>query len=316
MLTALASEPQYLATLAPIWVALPPSVRGEFLLPDHLWPTALAYGIEPAAWHTPKGTCLVASYRDLGLTQGHPAILAEHGAGQTYQGCKLGYRHPNYAGGTGRDDVILFLCPGEANAEANRDAYPDTPAVVIGNPRYDRLRAIPVTNHEPTAAVAFHWSAGVCPESGTAWYHWRDHLDLLTDAYPRVLGTGHPRAYPELIQWYEAAGIIPIESFDVIVAEADVLVADNTGVMYDWAALDRPVVALNAPEWRRTVNHGLRFWDAIPGLDVDDPVDLPGALDKADSRHARRLRARAVRAAYGHLEGSALVAADAIMEVL
>lgn len=314
VLTALASEPQYFQALAPIWCALPAEVRGEFLLPDHLWSTALAYGIEPAAWHTPVGIGLVASYRDLSFLRGAPAILAEHGAGQSYNGDPESAGDPHYAGGRDRDNVILFLCPGEHCAHLNRLAYPDTPAVVIGNPRLDHYRAIPRTDHEPTLAYAFHWNAGVCPEAGTAWYHWRDHLDL-PDGY-RLLGTGHPRGFSELAHHYEALGIIPVESFDVIVAEADLLVCDNSGVMYDWAALDRPVVALNSPAWRRDVHHGLRFWDAIPGIDVDDPADLPDAIRRADCRHARRLRAKAVRAAYGHLDGSARRAADAILEVL
>jgi hypothetical protein len=313
---ALASESQYLEMCAPIWCALDPSLRGEFLTADHLFPRARTLGVEPTAWHEPFARVgLVASERDLRFLRGKPAILAEHGAGQSYSGRSESARHPGYAGGDNRENVILFLNPGEQCAERNRARYPDTPSVEIGNPRLDALREIPSTNHPDTIAFAFHWAAGICAESGTAWYHWRDHLDMLGEHY-RLLGTGHPRGFQEMADWYEKHGIIPVEDFEIVVAEADLLVADNTGVMYEWAALDRPVVALNSPTWDRRVNHGLRFWNHIPGPQADIPADLLIAVDKADDRHSRKLRSEAARAAYTYPDNAAKRAAEAIHQVL
>lgn len=313
---ALASEVQYLNTIAPIWAALDPSLRGELMTADHLFPRARALGVEPSAWHESHAHVgLVASERDLRFLHGKPAILAEHGAGQSYGGRPESATHAGYAGGEGRENVILFLCPGAHSAARNMVAYPSTPVVEIGNPRLEGLRDIPSTHHVDTIAYAFHWAAGICPESGTAWYDWRDHLDLITDRY-RVLGTGHPRGFQEMADWYEKHGIIPVEGFEIVVAEADLLIADNTGVMYDWAALDRPVVALNARNWDRRVRHGLRFWDAIPGPDITEPVDLLIAIDKADDRGSRKLREQGARAAYTHLDGAAQRGADAITEAL
>lgn len=315
-LDALAAELHYLATLAPIWRALPPEVRGEFMVPDHLFPAALAQGVEPHAWHEPHAHVgLVASGRDLGFLRGKPAILAEHGAGQSYGGDPQSARHPGYAGGDGRENVILFLCPGESCASRNSARWPDADVVGIGNPRLDDLRQIPSTNHPATIAFAFHWSAGVCPESGSAWYQFRDHLDLLGEHH-RLIGTGHPRGFQEMADWYEKHGIIPVEDFELIVAEADLLVADNTSVMYDWAALDRPVVALNAPEWRKHIHHGLRFWDSVPGPQVDEPADLFHAVEHADDKTSRKLRAHAARAAYTYPDHAAERAAEAILTTL
>lgn len=307
-ITAAASEPQYLSAIAPVWRVLDPALRGEFMVPDHLFPDALARGVAPSAWRQPSGIGLVASERDLRLVA-IPSILMEHGAGQSYSN-----DHASYAGGA-RENVIMFLVPGLGPAKRNRASHPSVPVVEIGNPRLDDLRAIPSTG-EDAIAVAFHWAADAgCAESGTAWYAWRDHLDLLAER-GRVLGHGHPRAFQELSGWYRAHGIEAVESYEEIVARARVLVADNTSIMYDWAALDRPVVALNSPTWNRRSRHGLRFWDAIPGPQVDAPADLLAAFDKADDRASRRARAKAARAAYTHLSGGAKVAAEAIERLI
>jgi hypothetical protein len=84
--------------------------------------------------------------------------------------------------------------------------------------------------------------------------------------------TGHPRdggAYHRArharIEWIEVGAMYQ---------RADLLIADNTSLMYEMAHLGRSVIALNAPWFRRDVEHGLRFWSHVPGIQMESPADL------------------------------------------
>jgi hypothetical protein len=61
---------------------------------------------------------------------------------------------------------------------------------------------------------------------------------------------------------------------------ANLLICDNSSLMYEMSYLGRNVVALNAPWYRRDVEHGLRFWQ-WRGIQVDTPEELL-ALDFTD----------------------------------
>jgi hypothetical protein len=316
-----ASESQYLDHVAPVWHALPAPARGEFIVPDALVGRAHARGIEAVSTkggHEDFG--LVASYRDLLLLAPRRSgvILMEHGSGQAYPG--RGERHPAYAGGTGRERVSLFLCPNDYSAQLNADAYPDAAVANVGSPWLDWLiGSLDVHEHPKTVALTFHPNLDVCPETRSAWPWWHDTLlSMVLDTGWRVVGTGHPRSlYPELANWYDFNGggeVIVVPEFTQVCEEADVLIGDNSTALYAWQALDRPVVTLNCPWYDKTVRHGLRFWDAVPGAPCDDPVDLYEALKRADDPRARK---RAVSAAWGTVDGrSAVRAAGAITDLL
>jgi glycosyltransferase involved in cell wall biosynthesis len=218
----------------------------------------------------------------------------EHGAGQAY----VGVRNRSYAGGPGRGKVSLFLCPSERVAALNRATNPNTPAVVVGSPRVDVLRRIERQPGPTTVAIAFHWRCRVCPEAGTALDHYKASLAALRERLGvdgiELIGHGHPRAAAELGPLYAKAGVEWVPSFEDVVRRASCFVADNSSTIFEAAACDIPVVLLNCPQYRRDVNHGLRFWDeADVGVQCDGPGDLferiSWALTDSLVQHARRL---------------------------
>lgn len=316
---ALAGEPQFLAHLAPTWRALPDRVRGRFLVPPELVENAAALGInaEPAQFTVgtyapadppPRGPkALVASYGDMkkGRRLGYGDFARfEHGIGQSY-----GTTHPSYAGGLDAGDVSLFLMPNEYSASRWRSVYPDAQVVVVGSPRLD---ALPVREPGPgpVIAISFHWRCSVAPETQPA-TTFLSQLPALVEKYT-VLGHGHPRIVEDLRRYYRRCGAEVVTDFDDVCRRADLYVCDNSSSMYEFAATGRPVLTLNAPEYRRRVHHGLRFWEAVPGLSVDQPKELLPAVEAAlaDPPEARGAREAALALVYAHRSGAARRAAQ------
>lgn len=267
-----------------------------------------------------RGPVLVASYRDevtVRQHSGRPIVLIEHGAGQHYGGT-----HAAHAGGPDRDDVVLFLCPNETVAERNRAVYPNARIAVVGCPRLDPWhlgRRLFVNHALPIVALAFHWDCLIVPEARTAFDHYAPALaGLATSFQGRLLGHGHPRIMGKLAPLYAKAGIEVVWTFDEVLDVADLLLFDVTSAGYEFASTDRPVVALNAPRYRREVHHGLRFWDTIPGLTIDGPGELPDAIEAAlaDPPELRELRDEANRRVYAARDGKAASrAAEAVLEL-
>lgn len=256
---------------------------------------------------------LVASYGDLltATQRGHERIvLMQHGAGQSYSD-----RHPHYPGGDDNEAVSLFLTPGPHPAMRWRERYPDTPVVEVGSPRLDTLphrEAGP-----PTVAVTFHWDAYHHPEARSAFSWYRSALPKLRDAF-RLIGHGHPRA-KHLPRDYERLDIEWVPTFEEVCRRADVLLADNTSALFEFAATGRPVVVLNAPWYRHSVHHGIRFWDAADvGSQVGHPDDVMAAVRFAMSypEVESRRRELALAKVYSYRTDAAQRAADAIREYM
>lgn len=281
---------------------------------DHLEPIAAAMGTEVI--DTPgTGPVVVASSIDLWRCRGRRVIFVEHGAGQTYSN-----NHPAYSGGRDRGDVVLFICPSVKVSWRNFTAYPKVQSVAVGCPKMDRWHIDPKPGGD-AIGIAFHWfTGGVAPEARSAFGHYQEALGALQAAFPgRVLGTGHPRIVGRLRRSYEAAGI-PLVPTEEVFERCGVLVTDNSSVGWEFASLDRPVVWLNAPWYRRGVEHGLRFWQyADTGLQVDEPRELVEGVTLAldDPEPFRSRRREVIPGVYAFTDGtSAQRAADAIREAM
>jgi len=295
MLDLLASHPQYLAHLEPVWAALSPALRG-----------AVGVGRAPAA--------LVSSASDLALAHRHGyrrVAYLEHGAGQTY-----GPGVPGYPGGRGRGTVTLFLSPNDHAAAADQAAYPQAKVVVVGDPALDLL---PARQPGPLAvAVSFHWDCQLLPETRSAMPYYRAALAGLARELP-LIGHAHPKAARVLQPLWARLGIEYVASWAEVCRRADLYVCDNSSTLYEFASTGRPVVVLNAPWYRRKVEHGLRFWQAADvGVQVSHPAQLEPAVRLAltDPPEQRALRQAALRLAYTHRHGAAARAARALEEWL
>lgn len=304
-----ASMPHYRSHLQPIWDALPDDARGE-----------IRVGID--AGHTPSRNhvCMVASWRDMsplrGLTQ---FIYVEHGAGQNYAGDPKSAHWADYAGpGRVRHmDVLAYICPSQRVAKLWQHSH----AFAVGCPRLDDYIVHPLKELKAKVCLTFHWPCKVAPEADSAFKHYAAALPAIVAGFNEqgwaVRSHVHPKWEGEIDSVLEAAGAPLITNTEAL--SCQVMIADNTSSMYEAAALGRHVIALNAPWYRRDVNHGLRFWEAIPGLQIDEPIELERLeLDEVvNSKWSAYLRDEAVAYAYAHADGkSAQRAADAIMAVL
>jgi len=254
-------------------------------------------------------------------------VYVEHGAGQSYPGDLRAALLGSYSGGLGLDHVDLFLCPSEAVADRWRAVY-KAPAVAVGCPALDHLHFVKDLRWDPpveralTVGWTWHWDCTLCPETRSAWAHYTRDLPAivaeLAEQGIRVLGHSHPKAAQQRgpdRQW-KTLGVERVD-YERLLVEADVLVADNTSALYEFASLGKPVVVLNAPWYRREVEHGLRFWSHIPGIQVDHPDDLAQAVTVALAGAADRtevaMRRRVVAHVYAFTDGRAAErAADAI----
>lgn len=301
---AYASRPQYAEHLAPIFDALPAADRAAFRAPrNQPWGTP--------GLIDPGDPVLVASYTDAKAIARRDLIYVEHGAGQTYQADVRSAGHGAYSGGAGLDAVRLFIAPSEKVAARWRVTYPAASAVAVGCPRIDRYHRSPAPNG-PTIAVTFHHQGGLVPENTWAMPHYRRALAASVAAWRAagfaVVGTGHPSAESALRRLWGAIRV-PWATTDEVFRDGSVLVADNTSLAFEFmAATDRPVLWLDAPWYRRDVDHGLRFWtEADSGLRIGDPADLAEAALAAFAdppEIAARRRATAARV-YANVDGRA-----------
>lgn len=320
-----ASEQQYLDHLLPIWRALPEAERDRVYLAGRLSHAArdeglghVYYGYPPPA----DAPVLVASFQDTrsAARAGRRTIYVEHGAGQTYDGDPDTAGHPSYSGSGEHESVVLFVCPNETVAARWRSRYPTTPAVAVGSPRLDAFVERPPARRADTVAISFHADVRWVPETTSAWNHYLPGLRRVVEQFNavgvRVLGHAHPRLFDRIAAAWETVGAVPTRDFADVLRLAGAYAVDNSSTLYEAAAVGIPVVAMNAPWYRRDVHHGLRFWNLIPGEMVDGPDDLADALLAAvwDPPEAAERRRQVTAEVYAGVDGKASArAAEAVL---
>lgn len=278
---------------------------------------------------------MVASPADADRWKDRAVVFVEHGAGQTYTlPAHLRPQDLRFSGSPGLEQVRLFVCPSHVVADRWRTRYPQAYAQAVGCPALDRhlgsaaggrpARGLPDEGlsppRRPLVAVTAHWQMGGAdlPEADPALPHHASALPQLAERY-ELVGHAHPRAEGRAKRFWAELGVPYEPDPDRILATADLLIADSTSLLYEAAAIGLPTVVLNCPTYRRHVHHGLRFWDAIPGIQCDEPADLPHTVTLAlqDAPPWPAVRAHAAAAAYAHRDGHASDrAADAIVALL
>lgn len=293
MIDVLATKAHYLDHLVPVWQALPMRLRGNIFTTAMDRAATLGVPARHASLFRVRsgGPVIVASSQDHRFAARRQQIVMFHGAGQRYEGYRSRVFHP--------DSIGLELHPSQ-----------------IGCPKLDRWIGHKPSNDRPVVAFSWHWEQRTISEMTGSWAFWREAVVALSDEVD-ILAHAHPRDVPVAQGWWEKRGIPFARTFDEVLERADLFVADNTSALFEFAALDRPVVVLNAPWFRRDVHHGGRFWEwADVGVQCDAPSDLRGAIQTAlDDRPAqRRRRMEIAHRIYNHLDGTATKAAvDAIV---
>jgi len=257
--------PHYWDHLEAIWKHLPDEIRGSKIQSVHV-----------RRHSNPDDLVLIAGFGDLKLADDRRVVFVEHGAGQRY--VDLDERRQQYYGGPYPDNVIAYLGPRQSCVDSV-----GLPGFAICAPVCDPYELM---GEERVCAITWHWRARrVCPEADTALPHYIEHLGAIVERLRvngwEVLGHRHPRLRTAMTMWEN------LDVDEVSVTEvrerAELLISDNTSLAYEMAYLGRRNIVLNAPWYRRDVEHGLRFWSNPAGPMMDDADELLDAIDGYDT---------------------------------
>lgn len=256
---------------------LPDGLRGETLTLRN-----------PTLSHTkhwaPNDVVLVAGYPDIAVAGARRVVYVEHGAGQSYQGI-TNQSDRYYHGGEHPDNVVGYIGPRQDVI----DAW-GRPGFAAGSPICDPYELF---SPERVCAVSMHWNGALphkvgIPEAGTALQHYLDRLGIIVAELRlngwEVLGHRHPR-FNHLSSVWRNLGVREADAHEVR-ERAQLLIMDNSSLCFELAYTRRQVVSLNCPEYRRDVEHGLRFWSHVPGVQVDGPEELLDVIPLLDDGRA------------------------------
>jgi glycosyltransferase involved in cell wall biosynthesis len=309
-----ASRENYVDHLLPIYNALPDDKKGCFVVSKgELVTYGRSKGINALLTRdymtkNRQGWVVMAGLSGVNKFRSRNLILVNHGCGGHWN-----VNHQSYAGGrAGRRLYQLILEPGDIPAERDKKTCPHTKIEVVGCPKMDRwYPVIPKEKGDPPViAIGFHQDTQVCPESRTALPHYMKAFSKLSKwqatGEVKIIGTGHPVYWSTLKPIWVKYGFEPVLDFDEVMERADVYVRDQYSTIYEFASLDRPVVLLNAPWYRRDVEHGMRFWElSNVGVNCNEPGDLIDCIKEAltDKPEQQKLRRAAIKKIYKYMDG-------------
>jgi hypothetical protein len=256
----LSSRPQYQRHCEAIWRHVPPELKGE----SFHGPKARADRLPP------EDVVLVGGAIDIDVVPNR-IIYVEHGAGQTYTDITKPATAAHYPGGKHPSRVIGYVCPNNQVALAW-----DRPTIVVGCPALDGIQ--PQPRMPMVCALTFHWDAyRVSAEARSARDHYAEHLHMIVqwlrshDVEP--LGHWHPNDTTTKIMW-DHLQIRTEPDIDNVLEQATFMIVDNSSAGYEANHVGIDTLWLNAPWYRKEVEHGLRFWDQVPGPQFDDAWQL------------------------------------------
>ena len=283
---AIWSQPHYLRHVESVFKHLPDEIKGSIINVKQRQLRSTPY----------EDVVMVGGYYDIHAAPKNRVIYVEHGAGQAYSGDKRASEHPCYHGGRHPNNVIGYISPRQDVAESW-----SAPGFAAGCPAVEGI----VRKPSNIAVITFHWDArAVCEEARSAANHYHSRLEMMVQHLQsqgfQFVGHWHPKDNRGKRRWLKM-GLPVVEDVDEILSKASLLIADNTSLMYEAALCGIPVVALNAPWYRREVEHGLRFWSHVPGWQIDSPeqfleTDFRTYVDNDLSANERN---EAVRYCYG-----------------
>jgi GT2 family glycosyltransferase/glycosyltransferase involved in cell wall biosynthesis len=308
----------YVDHMAPVYHALPDEYRGVFWCSEGLAGHVRAKGIEPAVYPNRRGVqkaMMAMKHKPLTVVCGHmepswldysqrPNTILMHGVGFCFDAKRS---HPSYPGTTmHRRYTRLMLATNEHIADIERTANPQIRVDVVGCPKLDRwhIGKKRRTGKKPTVALAWHWRCGVSRDTGTAWDEYKAILPALKEHY-NLLGHGHPAIIDELIPQYEAMGIPWTRSLDEVFDRADLMVADATSAIFEFASLDRPVVPVMSSRYRNEDHGGMLKYRTELGPVCESPVALIDTIARAsqDAQEAQQKRRDAIQQCYAYTDG-------------
>lgn len=321
----------YADHMIPVWHALPAEVRGKFYCVVGLADYVRRLGVEPEVYESPR-----EMQRQLRSEDGYPLtavcghsdpmwldktgrknIILMHGTGFVFR--PGGVVHTSYPGAkSARENTVLMLSTNEQIAEIERAANPHLRVEVVGCPKLDHWHSArdKIRSERPVIALAWHWRCKVAPEAYTAFDEYREMLPMLAEKY-ELLGHGHPRIIDDIEPIYQKLKIPVVRDLAEVFDRADLMVADATSAIFEFASLDRPVVFLRS---RRYQSAGGMFGDLEHlGVVCRTAADVIPAIERSigDPEPYRSARRAAVARAYAYMDGHcAERAARAILQQL